>query len=157
MKDPVKRVQSALYASGLDIQITTFDASTSTAPKAAEAVGCELGAIVKSLCFIIAGEPILVLAAGDRRVDTKALRRITGASKRQVRIADAGTVERVTGFIVGGVAPVGHVQPLKTMIDHSLSRFDTVYAAAGSSNTIFPIPYDTLVAITNGQVHELTR
>ena len=145
MSDPSARVQAALDALGLGIQVQAFEAPTSTAPEAAAAIGCELGAIVKSLCFIIDGNPVLVLAAGDRRVDSKALRRIYGVSKQ------------VTGFAVGGVPPVGHPQPLTTLVDRSLSRFETVYAAAGTSNTIFPIPYTTLVEITGGEAHDLTR
>jgi prolyl-tRNA editing enzyme YbaK/EbsC (Cys-tRNA(Pro) deacylase) len=157
MQDPVGRVQAALNAVGLDIPVRQFDLSTSTAPEAAAAVGCALGAIVKSLCFIIDGEPVLVLASGDRQVDAKALRRIFGVSKRKVTIADPETVERVTGFAVGGVPPLGHPRPLRTLIDRSLSRFEVVYAAAGSSNSIFAVPYKTLVEVIGGQVHELSK
>jgi prolyl-tRNA editing enzyme YbaK/EbsC (Cys-tRNA(Pro) deacylase) len=157
MQDPVERVQDALDALGLDIQVQRFEASTGTAPEAAAAVGCELGAIVKSLCFTIGGQPVLVLVAGDRQVDSKALRRIYGASKRGVRIADPQTVEAETGFPVGGVPPLGHLRPLPTLIDRCLSRYGIVYAAAGSAKSIFAIPYRTLVEITQGQVHDLTR
>ncbi|MBN1583328.1 MAG: YbaK/EbsC family protein [Anaerolineae bacterium] len=156
MQNPVERVQAALDAQGLDIQVKTFQVSTSTAQNAAKAVGCNQGAIVKSLCFIVAGQPVLVLAAGDRRVNSKALRQILGASKRQVKIADADSVQRVTGFTVGGVSPIGHPEPLMTLIDASLSRFEIVHAAAGSANSIFSIPYETLVKITHGHVHNLT-
>jgi Cys-tRNA(Pro) deacylase len=141
---------------GLDIQVQHFDVSTSTAPEAASAVGCELGAIVKSLCFIVDGRLVLVLTPGDRRVDAKALRRIFGASKRQTKIADPETVKRLTGFAVGGVPPVGHPQPLTTLIDQSLSRFETVYAAAGSRNSIFAIRYEVLVRISGGQVADVS-
>ena len=154
--DPAAQVQAALDALGLDIQVRTFDVPTSTAEEAAAAIGCPLGAIVKSLCFVVDGRPILVLAAGDRRVDTKALRRIFGVSKRKVKIADPDTVRRLTGYAVGGVPPLGHVQPMHTLVDGSLSRFDTVYAAAGTSNTIFAIAYRTLVDVTGGEVHDLT-
>lgn len=157
MSDPANRVQVTLDTLGLNIRVQRFDVPTSTAAEAAAAIGCALGAIVKSLCFVVHERPVLVLAAGDRQVDVRALREIFGASKRQVRIADAETVRQATGFDVGGVAPVGHPQPMTTLIDHSLSRFEMVYAAAGSSNTIFPIPYKTLVEITGGQVCELTR
>ena len=157
MHDPVGRVQAALNAVGLDIPVRQFDLSTRTAPEAAAAVGCALGAIVKSLCFIIDGKPVLVLASGDRQVDAKALRRIFSVSKRKVKIADPETVERVTGFAVGGVPPLGHPQSLRTLVDRSLSRFEVVYAAAGSSNSIFAIPYKTLVEVTGGQVHELSK
>ena len=156
MQDPTARVQAALDEMGLDIEVKHFQVSTSTAPAAAEAVGCELGAIVKSLCFLVEGKAVLVLAAGDRRVDAKALRRIFGVSKRQVKIADPETVERVTGFAVGGVPPIGHPQPLTTLIDQSLSRFEIVYAAAGSANSMFPIRYDVLVAASGGQVADLS-
>jgi prolyl-tRNA editing enzyme YbaK/EbsC (Cys-tRNA(Pro) deacylase) len=157
VQDPVNRVQDALDALGLDIHVRRFEASTGTAPEAAAVVGCELGAIVKSLCFLIDGQPVLVLAAGDRQVDSKALRRIYGVSKRGVRIADPQTVEAETGFSVGGVPPLGHLRSLPTLVDLSLSRFETVYAAAGSANSLFPIPYETLVEVTHGQVHDLTR
>lgn len=157
VSNPVSRVQAALDGLRLDIEIRAFDVPTSTAQEAADAIGCELGAIVKSLCFLIDGKPVLVLAAGDRQVDSKALRRIFGVSKRQVSIADAQTVRQVTGFEVGGVAPFGHSQPMTTLIDRSLSRFETVYAAAGSANTIFSISYADLVASTGGQVCDLIK
>jgi Cys-tRNA(Pro) deacylase len=152
----VDRVQAALDALGLGIRVQTFDRLTATAPEAAAAAGCELGAIVKSLCFLVDERPVLVLAAGDRRVDSKALRRIFDVSKRKVKIADPETVRRATGFEVGGVAPLGLPRPLPTLIDRSLARFETVYVAAGDPNSIFAIPYETLVRVTNGQVHELT-
>jgi prolyl-tRNA editing enzyme YbaK/EbsC (Cys-tRNA(Pro) deacylase) len=159
---PVERVQAALDALGLGIQVQRFEVPTATAEQAAAAVGCELGAIVKSLCFLIDSnrkpgwEPVLVLAAGDRRVDSKALRRIFGVSKKKVKIADPATVLAESGFAVGGVPPLGHPEPLLTLIDDSLARFETVYAAAGSDDSIFPIPYQTLVEVTHGQVHTLS-
>ena len=154
--DPVARVQAALDALELGIQVRRFEVPTATAKQAAAAIGCELGAIVKSLCFLIDGRPVLVLAAGDRRVDSKALRRIFQVSKKKVKIADPATVLAATGFVVGGVPPLGHPEPLPTLIDKSLARFETVYAAAGSGDTIFPIAYQTLVEVTQGEVHELT-
>jgi prolyl-tRNA editing enzyme YbaK/EbsC (Cys-tRNA(Pro) deacylase) len=155
-KDPVERVRAALDALDLGIQIQRFEVPTATAAQAAAAIGCELGAIVKSLCFTIDGRPVLVLAAGDRRVDSKALRRIFQVSKKKVKTADPATVLAATGFAVGGVPPLGHPDPLPTLIDESLARFETVYAAAGSGDTIFPIPYQTLVEVTHGGVHDLT-
>jgi prolyl-tRNA editing enzyme YbaK/EbsC (Cys-tRNA(Pro) deacylase) len=157
MTHPTERVQAALDALGLNIRVQVFDAPTSTATEAAAAIGCELGAIVKSLCFLVAETPVLVLAAGDRRVDSKALRRIFGVSKRQVAIANSETVLRVTGYEVGGVPPLGHPQPLTTLVDRSLERFATVYAAAGTPHAIFPIAYATLVAVTGARVEEVTQ
>jgi prolyl-tRNA editing enzyme YbaK/EbsC (Cys-tRNA(Pro) deacylase) len=155
-QDPSSRVQAALDALELGIKVQRFGRSTGTAPEAAAAIGCELGAIVKSLCFLVDDQPVLVLAAGDRRVDDKALRRIFNVSKRRVKIADPERVLACTGFSVGGVPPLGHLQPLPTLIDRSLSRFSTVYAAAGSDHSIVAIPYETLLRITHGQVHDLT-
>lgn len=154
--DPTAAVQAALDALGLGIRLQRFEEPTSTAEEAAAAVDCELGAIVKSLCFLVDGRPVLVLAAGDRRVDSKALRRIFQVSKKKVKIADPASVLAATGYPVGGVPPLGHPEPLLTLVDESLSRFETVYAAAGSDDTIFPIAYETLVEVTQGQVHALT-
>jgi Cys-tRNA(Pro) deacylase len=153
--DPTGTVQAALDALGLDIQVQHFEIPTSTAQEAAEAVGCELGAIVKSLCFEIDGKPVLVLVAGDRQVDSKALRRILNVSKRKVRIASPALVQEATGYAVGGVPPLGHAHPLPTLIDRSLSRFKVVYAAAGTPNSLFAIRYDALVEATGGEVHDL--
>ena len=155
MTDPVERVQAALDALDLGIQVRRFEVPTATAAQAAAAIGCELGAIVKSLCFVVDGQAVLVLAAGDRRVDGKALRRIFGVSKKKVKTADPATVLAATGYPVGGVPPLGHPEPLPTLIDASLARFEIVYAAAGSDDTIFPIPYQALVEVTRGEVHEL--
>jgi len=154
--DPTAVVQAALDALGLDIQVQRFTVPTSTAEEAAEAVGCELGAIVKSLCFEIDGRPVLVLAAGDRQVDSKALRRIFAVSKRKVRIASPALVKEATGYAVGGVPPLGHAHPLPTLIDRSLSRFEVVYAAAGTPNSLFAIRYDALIEATGSEVHDLT-
>ena len=88
-------------------------------------------------------------------MDSKALRRIFEVSKKKVKTADPATVLTATGFAVGGVPPLGHPEPLPTLVDDSLARFEIVYAAAGSGDTIFPIAYATLVEVTHGQVHEL--
>jgi Cys-tRNA(Pro) deacylase len=154
--DPTAAVQAALDALGLRIRVQRFEEPTSTAEEAAAAVGCELGAIVKSLCFEVDGKPVLVLVAGDRQVDSKALRRIYGVSKRKVRIASPALVEEATGYSVGGVPPVGHTTRLPILIDRSLSRFEMVYAAAGTPNSLFAIPYEVLVEATSGEVHNLS-
>jgi Cys-tRNA(Pro) deacylase len=154
--DPTNTVQAALDMLGLEIRVRRFEMPTSTAEEAAAAVGCDLGAIVKSLCFEVDGRPVLVLVAGDRQVDSKALRRIFDVSKRKVRIASPALVEEATGYAVGGVPPVGHPHPLPILIDRSLSRFETVYAAAGTPSSLFPIGYAKLVEATSGEEHDLT-
>lgn len=154
MKGPV-RVQAALATAGLDIAIVKLQNSARTAQLAADALGTALGSIVKSLLFLADGEPVLVLVAGDRRVDSSKLKRLLEA--RRVMIADAERVRQETGFSIGGVPPVGHERPLSTWIDRSLGRFETVYAAAGHPHAVFPIAFESLVHVSNGQVADLTE
>ena len=156
--DSVARVRNALAAAGLDPDLVReLPADTSTAQAAAEAVGAPLGSIVKSLIFLADGAPLLVLVAGDRRADVKRLRAELGLSKKRLRIARPAEVLEQTGFAVGGVPPLGHRVPLPTLIDRSLGRFETVWAAAGAANALFPIAYDRLVEITNGRVMDLAK
>ncbi len=153
----VDKVHRALRDAGLDIAVVELEESTATAPQAAAAVGAPLGSIVKSLIFVAAGEPLLVLVAGDRMGDGKRIAKLLGISKKKVRIARAHEVEAVVGCSPGGVPPVAHIQPLRTLIDHSLSRFETVWAAAGAPNALFPIAYTDLLALTAGEVVEITK
>ena len=151
----LERVQTALRAAGLDIQVIKLEDSARTAQLAAETIGTALGSIVKSLIFLADGEPVLVLVAGDRRADPAKLKKLLGT--RRVMIAGAERVKQETGFSIGGVPPVGHQQPLPTWIDSSLARFETVYAAAGHPRTVFPIPFETLVRITDGHVTDVAE
>ncbi len=150
----VERVKQYFKDDGLDISVVELDKSTRTAQLAAEAIGTELGSIVKSLVFLADGKLALVLVAGDRRADTKKLAQVLEAKK--IKMADADTVRAETGFAIGGVPPVGHHAPLPTIIDRSLSRFETVYAAAGSPNAVFPIAYNMLLQVTAGRVADVT-
>jgi Cys-tRNA(Pro) deacylase len=152
-----ERVLATLDARGLGIKVVEFIASTATAPEAAAAAGCNLGAIVKSLLFLIDGQPTLVLVAGDRMADHKKLAAQFDVSKKRVKLADAETVLRVTGYEVGGVPPVGHNSPLPTLVDESLRRFETVWAAAGVHNAVFPIALAKLIEITGGWVAAITE
>ena len=152
----VERVRQALENAGLSMDLVReLPADTSTAKAAARAVNAPQGSIVKSLIFLADGAPMLVLVAGDRRADVKRLRAMLGLSKRRLRIARPSEVLEHTGFEVGGVPPVGHRKPLRTLIDRTLSRFETVWAAAGSAHALFPIAFDQLVTITDGEVIEL--
>jgi prolyl-tRNA editing enzyme YbaK/EbsC (Cys-tRNA(Pro) deacylase) len=156
--NPVERVRQALQIAGLDDNLVReLPADTSTAEAAARAVGAPQGSIVKSLVFLADGAPLLVLAAGDQRVDVKRLRATLGLSKRRLRIAQPAEVLAHTGFEVGGVPPVGHSPPLRTLIDNTLGRYDTVWAAAGSAHAVFPIAYQQLLAITSGEVMDLAQ
>lgn len=156
-KASVAQVQAALDALGVDSRVVEFAASTATAPQAAAAAGCALGAIVKSLLFLVDGQPVLVLAAGDRTISQKHLGALYGVGKKKVRLADAPTVLEITGYEIGGVPPLGHLRPLPVVVDESLGRFETVWAAAGAPNAVFPIAYAKLVEITSGRVAALTQ
>jgi len=150
-------VQRALDALGLEIYVSFFDDSTATAPEAAAAIGTELGAIVKSLCFMVEGSPVVLLVAGDQRADDRKVGALYGVGRKKVRIADPAATIEATGYAPGGVPPVGHVRPLPILIDETLSRFETVFAAAGSPNAIFPIPFKTLIDVTGGRVVDIAR
>jgi prolyl-tRNA editing enzyme YbaK/EbsC (Cys-tRNA(Pro) deacylase) len=154
----VDRVRQALAEAGIDPErVRELPADTSTAEAAAAAVGAPVGSIVKSLIFLADGAPLLVLVAGDQRADEKRLRAHLGLSKKRLRIARPAEVEAQTEFRVGGVPPVGHEPPLPTLIDRTLGRFETVWAAAGSGHAVFPIAYDHLAEITAGQVIDLVE
>jgi Cys-tRNA(Pro) deacylase len=154
MKGP-QRAQAALRELGVEIEIVELEASARTAQQAADALGVELGSIVKSLVFLADGQPIVVLVAGDQRADPARLKALLGA--RRVMIADAEQVRQATGYAIGGVPPLGHETPLPVWIDRSLERFETVYAAAGGPRSIFPIRYTKLVALTDGQAADLVE
>ncbi len=146
-----RRVQAALDALGLRLQVVTLPASTRTAAEAAAAVGCEVGQIVKSLIFRAATSdaPILVLASGANRVDEARLAELVG---EPIVKADAAFVRAHTGYAIGGVAPVGHPQPLRTYIDADLLAYDTLWAAAGTPHSVFALRPDDLQRLTGGTV-----
>jgi prolyl-tRNA editing enzyme YbaK/EbsC (Cys-tRNA(Pro) deacylase) len=160
--NPIDRVRAALKEKGLDDVVLELGDSAATAPLAAAAIGAHynmvvpVGAIVKSLVFVIDGQPAIVLGAGDRNVDQKRLGELYGVSRKRVKLADAATARALTGFEVGGVAPVGHTQALPVVIDEALSRFETVWAAAGAPHAVFPITYQQLIDITAGRVAALS-
>jgi prolyl-tRNA editing enzyme YbaK/EbsC (Cys-tRNA(Pro) deacylase) len=147
----VRRVQAALREKGSRAAIIELAATARSAPEAAAALGVELGAIVKSLLFTIDGAPVMALVAGDRRCDTRALPGAFGRSGLVLR-ADAARVREVTGYVIGGVPPLGHPRPLATAIDDSLGRFETVYAAAGHPHCVFPTTALELSLLTGGAV-----
>jgi prolyl-tRNA editing enzyme YbaK/EbsC (Cys-tRNA(Pro) deacylase) len=123
-------------------------ASARTAPEAAAAVGCEVGQIVKSLVFVRAEEPVMVLCPGDRRV---------ASDRLGVRAATAEEARIATGFAIGGIPPLGHDRPLETLIDESLRRFATVWCAAGTPHAVFQVDTDALIAaIPGGAVADVT-
>jgi Cys-tRNA(Pro) deacylase len=150
-------VQAALRAHGVETEVTRFDSSTATAQEAADSIGTALGRIVKSLCFLAGDEPLVVLAAGDRRVDDRKVAALYGLSRKKVRIADAETTEAATGYVPGGVPPIGHARDLPVLIDESLGRFESVFAAAGSPHAVFETTVEELARLTGGRVLDVTR
>lgn len=149
----VRRVVEALAARGLEDRVVELAATARTAEDAARACGVPVGAIVKSLVFEVGGRPVLALVAGDRRLAPAALPAALGLAG-EVRRCDAERVRAVTGFAIGGVAPVGHLTPLPTAIDASLDRFERLFAAAGHPHCVFATTLPELQALTGGLVHE---
>ncbi len=147
----VKRVRDALVAAGLEDTVIELAETARTAEDAAAAVGCELGAIVKSLCYTVGNRFVMALVAGDHRLAEDRLAmslKLTG----KVRRPQASEVKGITGFTIGGVAPVGLSHPLPLVIDGSLKRFDRIYAAAGHPHCVFGISFDDLARITDGVI-----
>jgi len=147
----VKRVAETLASAGSTAQVLVLADTARTAQDAASSLGCELGAIVKSLVFAIAGQPVMALVAGDRQCDTKVLPAALGMTGK-VKRADADVVREITGFSIGGVAPVGHLTALPLVIDQSLARFDKVYAAAGHPHCVFATTADELLRLTGASL-----
>ena len=151
-----RRVQAALIELDLPADILRLDDSTRTAPEAAAAVGCEQGAIVKSLVMrgVSSGEPVLVLVSGTNRADVAL---IEAAFGEPVERPDAAYVREITGYSIGGIPPVGHPRILPTLLDEDLLRFETVWAAAGHPHAVFPIAPAVLADATRADVLTLAE
>lgn len=148
MHPSAARVAELLRSSGATGEPVQLTDSARTAAEAAAALGCEVGAIASSLVFTADGEPLLVMTSGAHRVDTDLVARALGV--QQVRRADADTVRSATGYAIGGVAPIGHPAPLRTLVDTDLEQYDVVWAAAGHPHAVFPTSYDELLRLTGG-------
>ena len=152
-------VQRTLDQLQLDIQIIEFDGSTATSQLAAERVGCEPGQIVKSLGFMInKTKPILVLASGDHTVDDRKLAALFVVGRKKVRMMKAEQCLTILGYAPGGVPPIGHRRPgLLILLDETLKRYEVVYAAGGTAQTLFPIALTALQQITQADFADLVR
>ncbi len=145
-----QKVQDALNQFGVSLHVVELPASTRTAVEAASAVGCAVGQIAKSLVFKSqSGKPILVIASGLTRVNEKRIGELLG---ELIGKADADFVRAQTGFVIGGVPPVGHTSPLDTFVDEDLLQFDVIWAAAGTPNAVFELTPADLVKITGGRI-----
>lgn len=151
--DSVKRVRTALEKAGTKARVTVLAATARSAQDAANSIGTELGSIVKSLVFVVGEQPVMVLVSGDRLCRENNLGGVLNLDGR-VRRADADTVRAVTGFAIGGVAPVGLKRRLPVAIDAGLQRFDTVYAAAGHPHCVFATTFIELANATGGTISE---
>jgi prolyl-tRNA editing enzyme YbaK/EbsC (Cys-tRNA(Pro) deacylase) len=148
VSEAVERVVAALRAGGMAADVRRFDDPVPTAAAAAAALGCDVGAIANSLVFDADGEPLLVLASGAHRVDTAKVAALVGAQR--VRRADAAFVFAATAQEVGGVAPVGHPTPLRTVVDVDLAAYPVLWAGGGDHHTMFAATYDDLLRVTGG-------
>ena len=148
-----ERVQAALNELGIDAQVLRLPDSTRTAPEAARAVGCDVGAIAKSLLFMADGEPLLVLCAGDRRVNTARVAELVGAAS--VKMASVEDVRRVTGYAIGGVPPLGHPMRVPTLMDAALHRWPLIYCAAGAHDSLFPVDPGRLAEVIGARVEDV--
>ena len=149
-----QKIQTLLNSLGYNYTVIEHAESTRTAQEAADRAGCELGQIVKSLIFRgkISGKPILVLTSGANRVDEKRISEYAGES---IGRADADFVRAVTGFAIGGVPPIGHVEKMETYIDEDFLAYQTVWAAAGTPNAIFELRTEDLQKMTEGKILEV--
>lgn len=164
MPDPsdhpsVRRVLAAATRKGIDLDIVAFDESTHTAQEAALAVGGELGQIVKSLVFLAPSdegpEPIVCLVSGQNRVDVARLAAVTG--EPEIRRATAREAHELTGFVIGGIPPIGFDRPVRVIMDPDLGRYTTVWAAAGLPTVVFEVPPGTLRILANATVAPISE
>jgi prolyl-tRNA editing enzyme YbaK/EbsC (Cys-tRNA(Pro) deacylase) len=147
------RFASILRELGVPGEVRVLPDSAPTAAAAAAQLGCEVGAIANSLVFDADGAPLLVMTSGAHRVDTSRVAALVGAAA--VGRADARSVRAWTGQVIGGVAPVGHPAPIRTLVDAWLAKYDVVWAAAAHPHAVFPTSFDELLRITAGTAAEV--
>jgi Cys-tRNA(Pro) deacylase len=154
-KEPVKRVENLLKEFDAKQSIIVLENSARTASEAASSLGCEIGAIVKSLLFKTENTFLLCLVSGNKKTSLNKLKKTLKI--KDISMASADDVKNITGFTIGGVSPVGHITKLQIYIDNSLERFNYLYAAAGHPNCVFKIKFKDLQKITNGSIKEITE
>ena len=154
-KEPVKRVEKILKEFDQTQKVIILDTSARTALEAASSLSCEVGAIVKSLLFKTENTFTLCLVAGDKKASLNKIKK--SLSIKDALLANANDVKKITGYTIGGVSPVGHVNKIDILMDNSLERFNLLYAAAGHPNCVFKINFKDLQKITNGLIKEITE
>jgi len=152
-KESVRRVIKVLRDFDSSLKVEVLNSSARTAVDAAASLNCEVGAIVKSLLLRIDDSFILCLGSGDKRCSLNKIKKMI--NKKDVSMANAEQVKSQTGFSIGGVSPVAHLEKIKILVDSSLSRYENVYAAAGHPNSIFKITYKQLIKLTEGKEEDI--
>lgn len=155
LKESAQRLQNWLWELGYKNTVVELPDSTRTAREAAEAIGCEVAQIAKSILFRMknTGDPLLVVASGINRVNEKTL---SDQLHDELGQADANFVREHTGFVIGGVPPIGHVQAIPTIVDEDLFQFETIWAAAGHPKAVFQLTPTQLIEMTKGQIMVVT-
>ena len=154
-KEPVLRAEKSLKQFNPDLKVIVLEQTARTANDAATALGCKVGAIVKSLLFKAGEEFVLCLVSGDRRCSLNKLKKIL--SEKNVSMANPEDVKKATGYTIGGVSPIGHLTKIKIIIDETLNRFSSIFAAAGHPNAVFEISFENLIKITSGEIKDITE
>ena len=154
-KESVKRVSQKLKDFDESLKVIVLDSSARTAQDAANSLNAEVGSIIKSLFLRTKNSFLLCLVAGDKRCSLNKIKKILG--EKDVSMGNADQVKQVTGFTIGGVSPVGHLNPIKIYIDQSLSRFENIFGAAGHPNCVFKINFIDLQKITSGEVMDIVE
>jgi len=152
-KEPVKRAEKFLKNFDQSLEVIILENSARTAQDAATALVCDVGAIVKSLLFRTESTFILCLVAGDKRCSLNKLKKLK--DKKDISMASPEEVKTQTGYTIGGVSPVGHLEDIEIVIDNSLERFNELFAAAGHPNCVFKINFRNIQKITNGKVEDI--
>ena len=154
-KEPVKRAEKSIKEFDPNLEIIFLEQTARTAQDAATALGCNVGAIVKSLLFSVGDNFVLCLVSGDKKCSLKKLK--STFNQKNVSMAKPEDVKKITGYTIGGVSPVGHLNKLKIYVDINLKRFTRVFAAAGHPNCVFKIEFNQLVKLTSGEIEEITE
>ena len=154
-KEPVRRVEKILKEFDTKQKVIILDSSARTALEAASSLGCEVGAIVKSLLFRSENSFILCLIAGDKKGSLNKIKKTLNI--KDVSMAAADDVKNITGYTIGGVSPIGHLNKIDILIDNSLERFTSLFAAAGHPNCVFKIDFKNLQKITNGLIKNIAE
>ena len=152
-KEPVKRVEKFLKDFNQSLEVIVLENSARTAKDAATALDCNTGAIIKSLLFKTKDSFMLCLVAGDKRCSLNKLKKIK--NEKDVSMASPEEVKTQTGYTIGGVSPIGHINRIEIIIDNSLKRFNELFAAAGHPNCVFKIDFMNIQKITNGKVEDI--